>query len=51
MANEEHLNLLKQGVVAWNEWRQKNPELIPDLSMANLRGPEQFAADLTMRLS
>jgi hypothetical protein len=24
MSNEEHLAILKQGVEAWNEWREKN---------------------------
>ncbi len=38
MANDEHLNILKQGVNAWNQWRQENPNVIPDLSRANLYG-------------
>ena len=36
MANKEHLARLKEGVEAWNEWRRKNPELLPDLRDANL---------------
>lgn len=36
MVNEEHLVLLYQGVKAWNHWRQEHPEIIPDLSKANL---------------
>lgn len=36
MANSEHLNLLQQGVDAWNEWRERNPEIIPDLSGTSL---------------
>jgi hypothetical protein len=36
MANEEHLARLKQGVEIWNTWREKNPEVQPDLSRANL---------------
>jgi hypothetical protein len=32
MANPEHLNILKQGVKAWNKWREVNPHLKPDLS-------------------
>jgi uncharacterized protein YjbI with pentapeptide repeats len=32
MADEEHLAILKQGVYAWNAWRMKNPQIIPDLS-------------------
>lgn len=31
MANPEHLKILKQGVIAWNSWRQKNPDVKPDL--------------------
>jgi uncharacterized protein YjbI with pentapeptide repeats len=36
MANPEHLDILKQGVEAWNNWRKSNPEIIPDLSSADL---------------
>ncbi|MHC5863033.1 pentapeptide repeat-containing protein [Nostoc sp.] len=36
MANEEHLAILKEGVEIWNEWRQSNLNIIPDLSQANL---------------
>jgi len=42
MANEEHLKILKQGVEAWNKWREKNPQITPDLSKADL-----YKADLT----
>ena len=42
MANEEHLKILKQGAEAWNQWREKNPEITPDLSKADL-----IEADLT----
>lgn len=31
MANPEHLAKLKEGVEAWNVWRDKNIDLIPDL--------------------
>lgn len=37
MANTEHLKILKSGVRNWNIWRQSNPDIIPDLSNANLR--------------
>ena len=37
MANEEHLNRLKQGVGVWNKWREEHPDIQPDLSGANLR--------------
>ena len=36
MANEEHLSRLKQGIDAWNHWRDAEPEAIPDLSEADL---------------
>ncbi len=32
MANHKHLDRLKWGVKAWNQWRQENPEIKPDLS-------------------
>ena len=31
-----HLNVLKQGVEAWNQWREDNPDAKPDLSDVNL---------------
>src|SRR5258707_7365371 len=36
MANQEHLDLLKQGSSAWNAWRVQHKEVRPDLSFANL---------------
>ena len=36
MANPEHVEILKQGVDTWNEWRKENPEIRPDLRGANL---------------
>ena len=38
MADEEHLKILRQELAAWNEWREKNPELRPDLHGTNLAG-------------
>jgi hypothetical protein len=40
MANEEHLAILKQGVEVWNEWRQENSSLKPNLIGANLSGAD-----------
>lgn len=40
MANPEHVAMLKQGVEAWNQWRERNPDLTPDLRDANLKGLE-----------
>jgi hypothetical protein len=36
MANDEHVALLKQGVTAWNEWREENPYIDPNLGGAGL---------------
>lgn len=36
MANKEHLQILLQGVKAWNEWRTENLDIIPDLRAASL---------------
>jgi hypothetical protein len=36
MANEEHLAILRQGVVVWNRWREANPDVEPDLTEADL---------------
>lgn len=36
MANEEHLDILRQGVDVWNKWRYANPQTKPDLSGADL---------------
>jgi uncharacterized protein YjbI with pentapeptide repeats len=36
MADQAHLDILQQGVDAWNSWREQNPSLEPDLSGANL---------------
>lgn len=36
MANEEHLAILQQGIRFWNDWRNKNPGVIPDLSNTDL---------------
>jgi uncharacterized protein YjbI with pentapeptide repeats len=38
VAKQEQLALLKRGAGEWNEWREKNPYMRPDLSDADLRG-------------
>jgi uncharacterized protein YjbI with pentapeptide repeats len=37
MANQEHLDILKQGVEAWNQWRKEHAQFQSNLSGANLR--------------
>jgi hypothetical protein len=50
MADEEHLARLKQGVAAWNQWREAkhNVTLQPDLTGAHLTMAHLRRADLTM---
>jgi uncharacterized protein YjbI with pentapeptide repeats len=36
MADKEQLEILKQGVVAWNTWREEHSEIKPDFGKANL---------------
>ena len=36
MANPEHLEILMQGVEKWNDWRNQNHYVNPDLSGADL---------------
>lgn len=36
MAHQQHLEMLQKGVKAWNTWREKHPEVLPDLSNAHL---------------
>ena len=45
MANQEHLEILKQGTAVWNKWREQHPEIQPDFSRANL-----FRADLSFAI-
>src|SRR6266536_2602915 len=47
MANLEHVDTLKQGVEVWRQWREKNPDVIPDLSHAGLYGANLYGADLS----
>src|SRR5216683_798773 len=42
MANQEHLDILKQGAETWNKWRLEHATIQPDLSEADLSN-----ADLT----
>jgi len=46
MANDEHVALLKQGVAAWNAWRDKDPNIRPDLTGAKLTEARLNGANL-----
>jgi len=47
VAIEEHLAILKQGVEAWNAWRQEHESISPDLSNADLSKAALSGADFT----
>ena len=36
MPNETHFEIIQQGVEGWNQWREDNPEIEPDLSDVDL---------------
>jgi len=36
MANQEHLDILRQGVEVWNKWREENPSIQPNLHEADI---------------
>ena len=46
MANDEHVALLRQGVAAWNAWRDENPNIHLDLSEAYLSEANLGGANL-----
>lgn len=51
MANSTHIDILKEGVNKWNEWRDEDTTIIPDLTEAdlsdlNLKGINFIGADL-----
>jgi uncharacterized protein YjbI with pentapeptide repeats len=45
VANQEHLDILKQGRAMWNEWRIRHLEMKPELSRADLRDAEFSGAN------
>src|SRR5258708_548316 len=52
MANQEHLDILKQGVEIWNQWRKENPSIGVDLREANLacvKSPGSFLQEGHMK--
>ncbi len=52
MVNQKHLDILRQGVKAWNLWREEHADIQPDLRGAklictNLNGADLHDADLS----
>jgi hypothetical protein len=48
MANPEHLQILQQGVVTWNAWRDNHRDILPELSEARLEGADLREAFLAI---
>jgi len=46
MANQQHLDILKQGVEIWNQWREEHPDITPDLREADMSGRHLAHANL-----
>jgi uncharacterized protein YjbI with pentapeptide repeats len=46
MANSRHLEILAQGISVWNRWRDEHPEIIPDLTKADLGGADLHGVNL-----
>ena len=44
---QEHVSLLKKSVEEWNQWRNENPEVTPDLEGASLSKANLAGANLT----
>lgn len=51
MANPQHLQLLEQGVTAWNQWREQSGDICPDLGQVDLTGANLELYNLTKRQS
>ena len=47
MANREQVAMLRRDVQEWNQWRQRNQSVVPDLRGADLRGCDLRGANLT----
>ena len=47
MVDQRHREILDGGVPCWNEWRRKHPEILPDLSLSNIRIKALAGIDLS----
>lgn len=48
MVNKDHFNILMRGVDAWNEWREQNIEICPDLIKATISDLDLSGINLSM---
>jgi hypothetical protein len=46
MANQEHLDIFKQGAEVWNKWKEEYPDIVPDLSGIDVRGIDMHRTNL-----
>jgi len=46
VANDEHLAVLRQGTAIWNRWRERNPDIRPDLAGVDLYEADLIGIDL-----
>jgi Pentapeptide repeats (8 copies) len=47
MGDPKHVDVLNQGVPAWNRWRRENPLVIPNLSGAELKNAKLGGIDFS----
>src|SRR6266699_2910817 len=47
MANQEHVQIIQKGIEAWNQWRNQDPKINPDLREADLHGADLSGADFS----
>lgn len=47
VANQEHVKILRQGVALWNQWREENPRVYPDLTEADFQGSDLSEANFS----
>ncbi|MBW2428984.1 MAG: pentapeptide repeat-containing protein [Deltaproteobacteria bacterium] len=47
MAQDNHVAILDSGIKAWNKWRDKNPNLLPDLRGADISEEDLRGIDFT----
>ena len=47
MPNQQHFEIIQQGVEEWNQWRSENPEIEPDLADVDLSGMKLNNANLS----
>lgn len=45
MADDEHVDILWEGVDAWNDWRHRNPDIQPDLSFVDFESEDFSGGD------